>query len=207
MQIARRFPVGPDACRAVAIQRKKVRAPIVASCFGLQQAFVGLRVLCKWMATIKGMLLQHALAPAMNGMDRRFIHPLPGILQASSCTGTRFCVRIGGDQVGEKVVVRCSGRAERQCGVGQSRTDAFAQFRGCRLGEGQDQDLRRQQRFACGRAVAKYKAQIERGDGPGLAGAGTGLDQADAMQWHGQRLQGQRTHVAASSIKVSISGR
>ena len=54
----------------------------------------------------------------------------------------------------------------------QARAQAFGEFGGGGVGEGADDDAPRRQ------ATLQQEAQVEHADGPGLAGAGAGLDQA-----------------------------
>src|SRR5256885_8003421 len=44
--------------------------------------------------------------------------------------------------------------------------------------------------------MPQHQAQVERGDGPGLAGAGAGLDQAAAPQREALRVEHMAGHVA-----------
>ena len=88
------------------------------------------------------------------------------------------------------------GRIQRKRlgGLGQPGADAVAQFLGGGVCEGHHQDLGRSQRprERGSAAMTEHQAQVQRSDREGLAGAGTGLDQAAAAQAQAQRLQQRR---------------
>ena len=190
----------------IAVQREDEVAPVVAHGVGQQFAFVGQAAFGRRLAAVERVLQQHALAPAMDGEHGGLVHPLRGEFEAARGGGARVLVGIVGDQR-EQEVVGLALAAERGGGLGQARADAFAQFRGGGPGERHHQDLRGQQGRAA--AVAQHQAQVQRGDGPGLAGAGAGLDELDAGQRQAQGIQRcGRAHAAPPSPRtLSNSGR
>lgn len=171
---------------------------------------VGSQRLVEGVAAVEGMLAQHALAPGVDGEHRRVVHRLGGHRQPPRGLGACGLVRVIGEQRGEQSVV-APGRglaAKAARGFDQARADALGQLLGGRAGEGHHQNLGRKQRavkggrrgvcagfvagvaFARAPAVAEHQPQVERGDGPGLAGAGAGFDEAAAVEGKAQRLEG-----------------
>ena len=85
------------------------------------------------------------------------------------------------------------------------RADALAQLRGGRVGEGHDEDLLHVE------LALEQQAQVQAADVPGLAGAGRGLDQVDAVEAAGEDVEfGGGFHARAfgsrSSSTASSSG-
>ena len=191
-------------------QRVDLTAPVVVHRLALQRQFVGHQLLIETLAAVEGMLQQHALAPGVDGVHRGIVHRLGGQRQpvrrgqaAARCTGRqrgrlpRHTLRPGRQQGLQKAIPgrRFGLPAEAARGLHQAGPDAFGQFPGGGAGEGHHQDLTRRQRPR--RAVvritmAQHQAQVKRGNRPGLAGAGTGLDQPGAGQGQRERVEGLR---------------
>jgi len=188
LQLRRVGPQRADPRAVFAFEHEAMLAPVVAHRLGQQRAFVAVHLLHQRMAAVERVLAQHALAPAVDGEHRCLVHPLRGKFQlpCSQCAGL-----VGGvvRHQAAQVIVRRALAAEHFGSLGQARADALAQLGSGSLGEGQHEDLRRQQCRA-GAAVAQHQAQVQRRDGPGLAGAGAGFDQLHALQGHVERLQG-----------------
>ena len=173
--------------------------PVIAHHLGQQFAVIGLQSLAEQAAAVEGMLAQHALTPAVDGGYGGFVHPLRRQLQAAGAL-VPLRLREITAQLAQQVI-SLGIAPEYGRGLDQARANPIAQFARRGIGEGHYQNLRRQQRLAeCGVvAMAENQPQVERGNGKGLARAGTGLDQTAAMQ--GKR-QGQRAlliHAASSS--------
>ena len=188
-------PLGQHGSQRIAVQRIDLGAPGIACRLGQQAALVGAQLFIEQAATVEGMLAQHALAPGVDGVNRRFVHGLGRRGQAPGGLGTLGTCRVGDQQALQQAVLRrrllhtpeAAGRLQKP------RADAVAQLAGGGAGEGHHQDLRRPQRAAkaaVGPAMAQHQAQVERGNGPGLAGAGAGLDQPAAPQRQAQGVQG-----------------
>ena len=79
-----RIRVGPPALQhSGSLQRQPLAevAPVITTGLGQQLRRVGAQCLVEQPAAVEGMLAQHAVAPAMDGGNGRFIHPLCGQLQ------------------------------------------------------------------------------------------------------------------------------
>jgi hypothetical protein len=138
-------------------------------------------------AAVECVLAQHPLAPAVDGVDGGLVHPLGCQLQLAGGAGAIVGARIFGDQFGQEIVGKALA-AEHGGSFAQACANALAQFGGGGLGEGDHQDLRRQQGRG-GIAMPEHQAQIQRGDRPCLARARAGLDQAYAVQWQVQGVE------------------
>ncbi|MNF51685.1 hypothetical protein D3C84_330090 [compost metagenome] len=140
---------------------------------------IGLKGLGKQAAAVECVLAQHALAPTVDGRNGGLIHPLRGNVQAVR-TAWPLLDAVLPAQVGDQAVGGRCFVAEEPGGLRQSGADTLAQLLGGRIGEGHHEDLRRQQ-FAAKTAeliaVPQHQAQIQRRNGEGLAGTGTGFDQ------------------------------
>ncbi|MNP00242.1 hypothetical protein D3C76_920310 [compost metagenome] len=171
---------------------------------------IGLKGLGKQAAAVEGVLAQHALAPTVDGRHRRFVHPLCGHVQA---VGARRPQRrlIVIAQLLEQGIGFAQLTTEVARGFCQAGADAFTQLLGSGVGEGHHQDLWWQQLAAKAlfTAMAEHQAQVQRRDGEGLAGTGTGLDQLAAMQGKGQCQGGwgnTKAHRALSSLPGVCQG-
>ena len=194
--------VGPDAecgVQQLAGQRVKLLAPVVLRGFILHRALVGGEFFVEQATAVERVFAQHALAPRVDGVNGRVVHALGGHRQAPRGAGARRAFGVRRHQVEQKAVGR--GRRgfapEAPGGLQQARADAVGQLPRGRAGERHHQDFGRHQR--AGKAVfnavpafasvAQHEPQVERRDGPGLAGARAGLDQATAPQREGQRVE------------------
>ncbi len=177
-------------------------APVIAYRFLQQARLVLAQFQLEQAARVEGVLAQHAVAEGVDGVDRGFVHPLRGRIQAVGA-GRMFVGGVVGEQAVEKGVMRgcLLAPGEAAGGLGQTLADAFAQLPRGGLGEGDDEDLRRQQCPLEGRiaAVLQHQADVQRGEGIGLARAGAGLDQAAAVQREGQGIELAGTHACTSS--------
>ena len=175
-----------------------MQPPVITRDLGQQVALVGFQRLGKQAAAVEGVLAQHALTPAVNGRYRGLIHPLGGDIQLARGAGVLGFGDIR-QQAGENRVRFSQFTAERLRPLHQPCANAVAQFLGRGLGKGHHQHIRRQQFTAEGTvaiAMPQYQPQVKRRDGEGLAGTGTGFNQAAATQ---RAAQGQGTLVAHAS--------
>ena len=176
--------------------------PVVLHRLGQHGGFVGHQLFVPQTAAIKRVFAQHALAPGVDGEHRRVVHAFsghgqtPGGLLAGAGVGTVL------QQLQQQRVVHPIRLAKGLGGLQQTLADATRQFVGGGAGKGHHQNLRRHQRAHKGvfTAMADDQAQVQRGDGPGFTGAGTGLDQARAPQGKpgGQQGLGGGAHVGSS---------
>ncbi len=133
-------------------------------------------------AALQRMLAQHPGAEAMNGEDGRQVDLVCGHLQAAfQCGGALgAALQMALQHVARQSYLRCFtvGRfqVDQARGQRQALADALAQFLGGGIGEGHRQDL------ADAQALLHHQAGEQRGQGEGLAGAGAGFDQPDALQ-------------------------
>ena len=208
--------MGPDLqglVQQLVGQRVALLAPVVLRGLGLSLAFVRLQRFVEEVAAVEGMLAQHALAPGVDGVDGRVVHAFGRHGQAPGRAFTGRAFRVGlAQRVQEAVVGRRFGLATKALhGLDQAPAYAIRQLARGRAREGHDEDVGRHQRPLEGRAadavqaalaMPQHQAQVERGDGPGLAGAGAGLDQAAAPQREALRVEHMAGHVA-----VHIAGR
>ena len=168
-------------------------------------AFVGQQVFVEGMTAVEGVFAQHALAPGVDGEHGRAIHRLRRHRQAPGGGLPRSSRRIAVQQAQQKFIVRLgrNGAVKALCRLHQTRPYALGQFARGGAGESHHQNLLRTQRagkrggFA---AVAQHQAQVERGDGPGLAGARAGFDETAALQGQGQGIEGFRDGSHAASF-------
>src|SRR5690606_18834572 len=106
-----------------------------------------------------------------NGEDGRLVETVHGQQQAPP----RRLAGIAAVQLIEEVIATLATLVERQQ-LGQARADTLAQFGGGGSGVGNHQDLPDRQ------LALQKQACVQRGQGPGLAGAGAGLDQRAAIE-------------------------
>ncbi|CRM74740.1 hypothetical protein [Pseudomonas sp. 22 E 5] len=169
------------------MHRVAEQPPVIAQHFAEQVAVVGFQGLGEQAAAVERVFAQHALAPTVDGRDRGFVHPLGGDVQAIG-TGRPLFGQVLVTQVGNQRVRLLDFVTKKTRCFGQADADAFAQLFGGGVGEGHHQDLRWQQ-FAAKAGlvttVAKHQAQVQGGNGEGLAGAGAGFNQLAAFEWEG----------------------
>ncbi|MNW02360.1 hypothetical protein D3C71_1981290 [compost metagenome] len=99
----------------------------------------------------------------MDGRHRRLVHPLHGDFQTAGATRpVRFRVVVA--QLMQQRVGTGQFAAEETRSFGQTGSDTFAQLLGGGIGEGHDEDLRRQQLSteALCFSVAEDQAQVQR---------------------------------------------
>ena len=194
-QRVRLAPTGLHPGQRTAVQVIAMQAPVITRDLGQQVALVGFQRLGKQAAAVKGVLAQHTLTPAVNGRYRGLIHPLGGDIQlarGASVLGFRDIRQ----QAGENRVRFRQFTTEGLRALYQPCANAVTQFLGRGLGKGHHQHIWRQQFTAEGTvaiAMPQYQPQVKRRDGEGLAGTGTGFNQATATQ---RAAQGQRALVA-----------
>lgn len=102
---------------------------------------VGFQGLGEQAATVEGMLAEHALAPAMDGRYRRFVHPLHSDFQAAG-TPRPGLLWIIVTQLMQQRVGAFQFTTEKPCSLSQAGTNALAQLFGGSVGEGHHEDLR-----------------------------------------------------------------
>ncbi|MNS87662.1 hypothetical protein D3C72_1216110 [compost metagenome] len=192
--------------------RIELGAPVVAHRLQPELAVVGQKFGFKEGARLEGVLLEHPLAEAVDGKDSRLVHlPLGGQQAAGrQLVILHLCQQLG--QQGVTAVAAHKGEPR----LVDSATDPPAQLGGGRFGKGHHQDLGHRQRPLVGarlthigalfdeRAVTQQQAQVETGDGVGLAGAGGGFDQSFTMEGKTQCIE--RVSHYFSSSRVLSSG-
>jgi hypothetical protein len=171
--------------------RVAAAAPEVAQDLRRQRRGVGLDVRLEAAGGAERVVGQRPAAEAVDGVHGQLVQAQQGVVQMR---GRGRVVRQARHQRGEEFVRRAAG--QRAARLVQAGGDALAQLGRRRLGEGDHQQL---PRLA---VVFEQLAQVQRGDGPGLAGAGAGLDQVPA----GER-QAQRVEVAHALSSTASSGR
>ena len=187
------FPEAQHGVDTFCIQWIALLAPVVLGGFGLHGALVGVQFLVKQAAAVKGVLAQHALAPGVDGVDGGIVHAFGRHGQAPGGVLAGVALRVRGQQSGQKGVVRRHlGRAAKALRrLQQARADAVGQLARGSAREGHHQNVGRPERLRKGVAIpmAQHQPQVQRGNRPGFAGAGAGLDQAAAPERKGQRLE------------------
>ncbi len=134
-------------------------------------AVIGGQLAVEVAAGLEGRVLQGALAEAVDGEDRRLVEAVHRQQQAPP----RGVVRIAGVQAIEEVIAARRAVINRQQ-IGQPRADALAQLGGGGGGVGDHQNLPHRE------LAFQQQTRIERGERPGLAGAGAGFDQRAAVE-------------------------
>ncbi|MNQ50228.1 hypothetical protein D3C85_641590 [compost metagenome] len=207
-QRRRSAPIAAHPIQGVTLHRVAEQPPVIAQDFPQQVAVVGFQGLGKQAAAVECVLAQHALAPTVDGRHRRLVHPLGGDIQAVCASGPLLgqvlITQLGNQAVGGRCFI-----AEISCGLGEPRANAFAQLFGRGVGEGHDEDLRRQQltpETTVLPAVAKHQTQVQRGNGERLAGPGTGFDQLAATERECQGQRCLRAHQRDSSLDRERQG-
>ena len=173
------------------------RAPVIPRRHLLFVAGVLLQLQAEQASGIEGVLFEHAITEAVDGVDGGFVHPLGGGIQTLGTAGAVFRLAVVVEQFGQyRVVGVCIGIGKDARGIGQAVADPFAQFFGGRFGEGHHQNFRRQQRPREGIVftMAEHQTQVEGGQGKGLAGAGAGFDQPGAVQRESDRERTFNVH-------------
>ena len=140
-QRGRPAPVVAHPVERIVVHRVAEQPPIVAQHFAEQVTMVGFQGLGEQAATVERMFAQHALAPTVDGRDRRFVHPLRGDIQAIGTRGPLFG-QIVLAQLSDQRIRLFDFIAEEPRSFGQADTDAFAQLLGGGVGEGHNEDLR-----------------------------------------------------------------
>ena len=184
--------------------------PQVSGHLGMQRLEVGdqLRAI-QAVATVQRVLAQHPGTETMDGEHCSQVGFFGGQAQALFQCRCRLAAAgqvIGQDGAGQGDFRRCIRLlAVLHLGGGQrqTRADALAQLLGGRIGEGHRQHL------ANAQVAFHHQPGEQRGQGIGLAGTGTGLDQLHAIQRYGQRIAVARLrlHVAVFHQAFSSSSR
>ena len=156
------------------------------------------------------MFAQHALAPGIDGVNRRVVHGLRRQGQPIGRLFTQFTLRKFVFELQQKCVV-CFGNAPKNLRC-LSQTGAYAvrQFAGSSAGEGHHQHILRQHgphRCSALNAVAQDQAHIQGCNGPGFASACTGLDQMAAAQRKAVDVQSVGGHAFSPSSLARASGK
>ncbi|MNQ58640.1 hypothetical protein D3C85_728520 [compost metagenome] len=139
-------------------------------------------------------ILQCALAEAVDGEDRRLVETVHR-QQQTAMTGRIPVLRV---QPIEQLVRAWAIVVDRQQ-LGQAQANAFAQLGGGRGGEGHHQNL------ADVEPLLQQQPGVQGGEGPGLAGAGTGLDQRATGEAVLQQVQRCAGHASSSSLPCRAS--
>ena len=197
-QVGRGFPVAQGLVHQRRRQWVYEGAPVIPGGVIQQFTLVGFQGEFEQTAAVKGVLAEHAVAEAVNGGHRRFVHPFGGQQQLLAAVWPRGRVRVA---FIPKLVNQCrfgwriglvGGTGKHLGGLGQPGADAVSQLFGRSLGEGNHQQVGRKQILqwaVFGLAMAQNQAHIQNGDGKGFAGTGTGFDQGAAVQRQGKGVQ------------------
>ena len=184
--------------------------PVVLHRFEAQRGFVTDQLFFKQAAAVKRVFAQHALAPGIDGVDRRIVHGLRSQRQPIGRLFARLALGKFALELRQKSIVCFGNAAKHLRRFGQTGADAVRQFAGGRAGEGHHQHVLRQHgphRCCALTAVAQDQAHIQGGNGPGLARACTGLDQVAAAQRKPVGVQGVGGHAACPSSLARASGK
>ncbi len=193
------------------IHRIELGAPVVAHRLQPELAVIGEKFGFEEGARLEGVLFQHPLAEAVDGEDGRLVHLPFGGQQA---TGRQLVILHLLQQLGQQGIAALPAH-KGEARLVDATADPPAQLGGGRLGKGHHQDLGHRQGPLVGagltgvfpffneRAVAQQEAQIEAGDGVGLAGAGRGLDQPLAIEGKTQGIERIGHYCNSSSALIS----
>ena len=194
------------------IHRIELGAPVVAHRLQPELAVVGKKFGFKEGARLEGVLFQHPLAEAVDGEDRRLVHlPLGG----QQAAGRQLVIHHLCQQLGQQGIIAMTAHKGEPRLV-NATADPPAQLGGGRFGKGHHQNFGHRERPFMGarltrigpllneRAVAQQQAQVETGDGVGLAGTGGGFDQSFTMEGKTQGIE--RVSHYFSSSRVLSSG-
>ena len=155
--------------RPLRLGRRQLMAPEVGE-QGIEQFTVVVgQLVIEIAAGLERRILQSALAEAVNGEDRRFVEAMHRQQQTPVAGG----IRVLGVQTVKQVVRAWALLVHRQQ-LGQALADALTQLSSGGGGEGHHQNL------ADVELLLQQQTRVQRGQGPGLAGAGAGLDQRAA---------------------------
>ena len=181
-----------------AAQRVALLAPVVLCGFSVDGVLIGAEFFVKQAAAVKRVFAQHALAPSVDGVHRRVVHAFGRHRQTPSSAAALGAFGVGGEQVGQKLVLRrhCNLATKALRRFYQAGTDAVRQFARGSAGERHHQNVSGAQRLrkAVIAAVAQHQAQVQRGNRPRFAGAGTGFNQATAPERKVDGVQGSAFH-------------
>ncbi|RMM03842.1 hypothetical protein APX70_08565 [Pseudomonas syringae pv. maculicola] len=143
-QCRRTAPVFPHPGQRVTAHGVAESPPVIAQDFAEQVTVIGFEGLGEQAAAVESMLAQHALAPAVDGRDGGFVHPLRGDVQTAGTgrplLGLELLAQLADQFIGGTNFVTKEPRS-----FGQPGTNPVAQLFGGSVGEGHDEDLRRQQ--------------------------------------------------------------
>ncbi len=194
------------------IHRIELGAPVVAHRLQPKLAVIGKKFGFKEGARLEGVLLEHPLAEAVDGKDRRLVHlPLGG--QQAACR--QLVIRHLCQQLGQQGIIAMAAHKGEPSLV-NAAADPPTQLGGGCFGKGHHQNFGHREWPLVGarltgigalfdeRAVAQQQAQVETGDGVGLAGTGGGLDQSFTMEGKTQGIE--RVSHYFSSSRVLSSG-
>ena len=188
--------IAPNAqhlCHQGCAHGVELLTPVVLYRFKAQRSFVAHQVFFKQAAAVEGVFAQHALAPGVDGVHGRVVHGLRRQRQAMRGLLAQLAFGVFASELIQEGVVGFDHVPEHLRGLGQPCADAVRQLAGGGAGEGHDQHVLRQHgAHRCGAilAVAQHQTHIERGNGPGFARAGAGLDQVAATQGEGVGMEG-----------------
>ncbi len=194
------------------IHRIELGAPVVAYSLQPELAVVGKKFGFKEGTRLEGVLLEHPLAEAVDGKDRRLVHlPLGG----QQAAGRQFVIFHLLQQLGQQGIIAMAAH-KGEARLVNATADPSAQLGGGRFGKGHHQNFGHRERPFMGarltgigtlfdeRTMAQQQAQVETGDGIGLAGTGRGFDQSFTMEGKTQGIE--RVSHYFSSSRVLSSG-
>jgi len=201
--------IGPhrsDLRHLLRTQRVQLLAPVVLHRLQTQRRFVGQQAFLKQVAAVERVFAQHALAPGIDRVDRRLVHGLRGQGQAVCGLFAGLALGVVGQQGFQKILIRGQGAPEHLGRLGQPCANAVGQFARGRACEGHHQDVgghQGAQRACALLAMAQHQPDIECSNRPGLARAGTRLDQVTAAQRKAVHMQWLRAHAASPSSPMA----
>ena len=136
----------------------------------------------------EGRIAERALTEAVDGEDgclveglQRGVEPQPHRLVVERVNAAQAREQVAHERIARRC--RSARRTQLVQRLNDAAADALAQFGRGRLGEGDHQDLLHIE------LPLEQQPQVQRADVPGLAGAGRGLDQADATERAGEDVQ------------------
>ena len=172
-------------------KRIHLLSPVVRRRFQQQRGFVGLQLFVEQRTAVEGVFTQHALAPGIDGKDRRVVHRLCRTGQPPRRVLAFLWLRVSREQALQECVIRRRRlrTAETGRGLHEARANAMREFPRRGLGERHDQHLGGQQRGQGCTTMAQHQPYVQCGNGEGLASTGARFDEASAEQRQSKRVE------------------
>ncbi len=154
------------------VDRLRLPSPEIASGL-LDERLVGGDLGIERTRTLEGMITQHALAEAVDGVDRRLVERFD---RERNTAPQRSAIDRARDEFGDERVTTVAVVFERDPQRVQAAANPLLQ-----LGSGGDREGDDQDRVGLQRAFDE-QPQVQTGDGPGLAGARARLDHGGCIE-------------------------